>query len=143
MREDQLHGTWRLVSWENRSAGGEVTYPMGSDAIGYLTYTADGYVFVTLMRAERPHFTTGDLLEGSTEERAAAAASYVSYAGTSEVRADTVIHHVITSLFPNWVGTDQERFVGWDGARLLLATAPIALGGQQRTAHLVWERAAR
>lgn len=55
----------------------------------------------------------------------------------------TVIHHVKASLFPNWVGTDQERFVVWDGARLLLSTAPTVLGGQQLTAHLVWERVGR
>jgi len=54
-----------------------------------------------------------------------------------------VIHHVKASLFPNWVGTDQERFVVWDGARLLLSTAPTVLGGQQLTAHLVWERVGR
>ena len=35
-----LVGAWRLVSWENRAADGQVTYPMGSDALGYLLYTA-------------------------------------------------------------------------------------------------------
>ena len=137
-----LVGTWRLVSWENRVAAGDVTYLLGPDAAGYLTYTADGYVFVSLMRAERAPFAAGDLLAGSPEERAAAAAGYVSYAGTFEVRGDRVVHHVLASLFPNWVGTEQERFVGWDGERLLLSTAPSVLGGRQ-TAHLVWERVGR
>ena len=35
-------GARRLLSWENRAADGEVTYPMGTDVIGYLLYTADG-----------------------------------------------------------------------------------------------------
>ena len=50
MRQSRLLGTWRLVSWENRGAAGEVTYPLGPDPVGYLTYTADGHVFVALMR---------------------------------------------------------------------------------------------
>ena len=143
MQPHPLQGTWRLVSWENRSAAGEVTYPLGPDAVGYLTYTADGYVFVALMRADRAAFAAGDLLAGSPDERAAAAAGYISYAGTFEVRADRVIHHVLASLFPNWVGTDQERFIGWEGERLLLSTAPTVFAGRQQTGHLVWERVGR
>ena len=138
--EHELLGTWRLVSWENRTLAGEVTYPMGPDAVGYLTYTADGYVFVAIMRAERLAFIAGDPLGGSEEERATAAAGYVSYAGTYERQGDTVTHHVKASLFPNWVGTNQERRVGWDGARLLLSTAPTVFAERQQTAHLVWER---
>src|SRR5829696_9614579 len=103
MRQNQLLGTWRLLSWENRGAEGDVTHPFGPDAVGYLTYTADGYMFVVLMRAERAVFSAGDLLTGSHRERAAAAASYISYAGTYELRASTVVHHVRASLFPNWV----------------------------------------
>ena len=141
MRQNQLLGTWRLLSWENRGAEGEVTHPLGRDAVGYLTYTADGYMFVVLMRAERAAFSADDLLAGSRDERAAAAASYISYAGTYELRASTVVHHVRASLFPNWVGTDQERLVEWDGGRLILSTVPTVFGGQRRTARLVWERA--
>jgi hypothetical protein len=42
-----LIGTWRLVSWENRSVeDGEVSYPLGKDASGYIMYNQDGYMFV-------------------------------------------------------------------------------------------------
>ena len=141
MRQNRLLGTWRLVSWENRGAAGEVTYPLGPDAAGYLTYTPDGHVFVALMRAGRAAFAAGDLLAGSPDERAAAAAGYVSYAGTYELCANTVVHHVEVSLFPNWVGAAQERLVGWDGGRLVLSTAaPTLFGGRRQTARLVWER---
>jgi hypothetical protein len=33
---DALVGAWRLVSWENRAAHGQVTYPIGTDILGYL-----------------------------------------------------------------------------------------------------------
>jgi hypothetical protein len=141
MRRNPLLGTWRLLSWENRSADGDVTHPLGPGAVGYLTYTADGYMFVVLMRAGRAAFGADDLLAGSDDELAAAAASYISYAGTYELRATTVVHHVRASLFPNWVGTDQERLVEWDGGRLILSTVPTVFGGRRQTARLVWERA--
>jgi hypothetical protein len=35
-------GARRLLSWENRAADGQLTYPMGTDVVGYLLYTADG-----------------------------------------------------------------------------------------------------
>lgn len=42
--------------------------------------------------------------------------------------------------FPNWVGTDQRRVIGWEGARLTLTTPVTAFGGRQ-VGRLVWERA--
>jgi hypothetical protein len=103
-------------------------------------YNQDGYMFVAIMRPNRVMFPTGDLLSGSTEEKAQAAGTYVSYCGRYEFRGDTVIHHVEISLFPNWVGVDQERLVEVRGDRLTLSTRPILLGGIQWSAHLVWER---
>ena len=140
MTSNPLIGTWRLVSWENRSSDGRISYPVGKDAVGYIMYNPDGYMFVAIMRSDRVKFFAGDLLSGSTEEKARAAGTYVSYCGRYEFRGDTVIHHVELSLFPNWVGVEQERIVELMGNRLILSTRPILLGGIQQTAHLIWER---
>ncbi len=140
MTSNPLIGTWRLVSWENRSSDGRISYPVGKDAVGYIMYNPDGYMFVAIMRSDRPKFAAGDLLSGSTEEKARAAGTYVSYCGRYEFRGDTVIHHVELSLFPNWVGVEQERIVELTGDRLILSTRPILLGGIQQTAHLIWGR---
>ncbi len=141
MTSNPLIGTWRLISWENRSVDGQkISYPLGKDAVGYIMYNEDGYMFVAIMRPNREKFTVGDLLGGSTEEKVQAANTYVSYCGRYEFRGDTVTHHVDLSLFPNWVGVEQERLVEFRGNRLTLSTRPILLGGIQRTAHLIWER---
>ncbi len=137
-----LVGTWRLVTWEARSADDEVSYPFGRDAIGYIIYSADGYMSVVIMRANRPIFATGDLLAGSIEERAEAAAGYISYVGRYEMREGMVIHYVEASLFPNWIGSIQERFCEFVGNRLSLSTAPILSGGIERRQYLLWERIA-
>ncbi len=140
MVKHSLVGTWRLVAWENRDAQGQVTWPVGHAARGYIMYTADGYMSVQIMTANRPLFAADDLLTGSSAEKAGAAETYIAYAGRYERRANTVIHHVELSLFPNWVGTQQERLLEVSGDRLILSTAPLLLGGKQQTAHLIWER---
>jgi hypothetical protein len=140
MISNPLIGTWRLESWENRGVDGQISYPVGKDALGYIMYDRDGYMFVAIMRSNRAKFASGDLFGGSAEEKARAASTYVSYCGRYEFRGDTVVHHVELSLFPNWVGADQERLVEVKGNRMTLSTRPLLLGGTQRTARLVWVR---
>jgi hypothetical protein len=137
---DALVGAWRLVSWENRAADGQVSYPMGTDAMGYLLYTANGRFSVTISRRGRARFTAGDLLGGTTEEQARAVEGFVAYAGRYSFLGDRVVHHVELSLFPNWVGSDQERWMELAGDRLILSASPLLLAGKQQVPRLVWER---
>jgi hypothetical protein len=63
-RRDALVGAWQLVSLENHAADGQVTYPMGADAVGYLLYSANGHCSVMISRAGRVVFADSDLLSG-------------------------------------------------------------------------------
>jgi lipocalin-like protein len=54
-----------------------------------------------------------------------------------------VIHHVELSLFPNWVGTDQQRFVELSQDTLILSASPLLFAGKQQVPRLVWERVRR
>lgn len=134
-------GTWRLVSAETKTADGEVSQPFGKNPTGYIMYSQDGYMAVAIMEPGRASFASGDFRAGTPEERQAAFDTYISYTGTYEVRGDKVIHHIEVSLFPNWSGTDQERFFEFSGDRLSLHTPPMVMGGVERTAHLLWRRA--
>jgi hypothetical protein len=141
MASNPLIGTWRLVSWENRSVeGGQLSYPLGEDASGYIMYNEDGYMFVAIMAANRLRFATDDLLSATEEEEAQAEETYVSYCGRYDFLGDRVIHHVEMSLFPNWIGGDQERLVDLRGEQLTLSTRALLLRGIRQTAHLIWER---
>jgi hypothetical protein len=44
------------------------------------------------------------------------------------------------SSFPNWVGTDQERWVELPGDRLTLSASSLLLAGTQQVPRLVWQR---
>jgi hypothetical protein len=141
MASNPLIGTWRLISWENRSlVDGQISYPLGEDATGYIMYNDDGYMFVAIMGSNRLRFAADDLLSATKEEEAQAEETYVTYCGRYEFHGETVIHHVELSLFPNWVGSKQERLVEVRGNRMTLSKRPILLRGIRQRAHLIWER---
>jgi Lipocalin-like domain len=64
----------------------------------------------------------------------------VAYAGRYTFHGDRVVHHVELSLFPNWVGSDQERSVELAGDRLTLSAGPLLLAGTKQVPRLVWKR---
>jgi Lipocalin-like domain len=142
MSAQDFVGTWRLVSMEARASTGAVSYPLGPDGGGLLFYSADGYMSAVLYRANRARFGTQDIQAGTEAQLADASRTYASYAGPYEVRGDRVHHHVEASLFPDWVGTTQERIYRFDGSRLTLSTDPIPFGGAELRLVLIWERAA-
>ena len=135
-----LVGTWRLVSFHLRTLDGQLTYPFGSDAVGYYIFSESGYMSVALMPASRRKFVAGDIMGGSPEEKVAAAETYVSYSGKYDIQGDKLVVHPEVSFFPNWVGADQVRIWELEGHRLTLSTPPLLVRGAQQTAHLVWER---
>ncbi len=47
-----LVGTWRLKELEMVTGDGRVSFPYGPDPVGYLAYTSDGFMFVTMRRAD-------------------------------------------------------------------------------------------
>ncbi len=141
MNRDDLIGAWKLVSFESRDDTGKVTYPAGKNATGYLFYTADGHMSATITPGDRAAFSGGDLYRGTQDEWVQAARRVVAYCGRYELLADRVLHHVEVSLFPNWIGGTQERFIAHEGDRITLSTPPILVNGAMRSSALVWQRA--
>jgi len=93
-----------------------------------------------LATADRANMPTDDLVGGSEAERAAAYSSYIAYGGTYEVDGNLVIHRVRMSLFPNWVGSEQERHFELSGDELVLRGPPVEVAGQQVVSELRWTR---
>ncbi|MFC5650530.1 lipocalin-like domain-containing protein [Paenibacillus solisilvae] len=132
-------GTWRLISYEERTADGKVYYPTGPDATGYIMYNADGFMSVAIMAANRHNFASGDPAKGTPEELAAAAA-YLSYAGKYEVMDNLVIHHVEISFFPNLAGNTRERTAEFNENILILSSPPYEVNGVMQTSVITWKR---
>ena len=135
-----LIGAWRLVSYELAGSDGRVRRPYGPAPAGLLIYSADGYMSVAFAQPDRPGFASGDALRGTTAEWAACAKTYTSYAGRSEVRGDRVLHYLDVSLYPDWLGTTQERFFILVDDRLTLRMPPYQQGSVEWRGTLIWER---
>lgn len=99
-----IAGAWSLVEWTS-SRDGEVAHPHGADGLGTLVYSPDGFVSAHLARAD-----------GFSDA--------LSYCGTWELRGDEVVHRVLVSTVPAFVGTDLVRSVSWEGPDLVLTTPP-------------------
>jgi hypothetical protein len=144
-------GTWRLLSWEAREPDGAIRHVYGRNPVGYLIYTADGYVSAEIMDPDRrqsdPHFPLepADAQSLPDADRARAYSTYVSYCGTYAVEEGTeegtLVHHVEAGLVRDvkyvgpvtrWRGSDQRRHFRFDDGRLILRA------GRH---ELTWERA--
>ena len=138
----QLVGVWRLVSSEFRSAGGDVIYPLGEDALGQAIFTESGYMSGQLMRRGRAQFAAGNQAQGTAEEISEAFLGYIAYYGHCEldVEQQTITTRVEGSMFPNWVGGEQLRYYELGEDQLTLRTPPIPLGDDELTGVLTWER---
>src|SRR5881227_1309695 len=91
---EQVIGTWKLVSYETQDSDGNVVYPLGKDAKGFIMYNPDGYMSAQIMGLGRPAYQSGDLHTGTQAEMAAAAHDYLAYSGRFEVdeKNNTLIH---------------------------------------------------
>ncbi len=133
-------GTWKLVSWEVIQPDGTIHYPYGKDVVGYLIYTADGYMSAEIMNPDRQQSNPSFPLEIAAAQtlpdpdRARAYSTYLSYCGTYTVEGNTMTHHVKAGLIPSWTGSEQVRHFKFDQGRLILG-----LGNQK----LIWERAVK
>ena len=141
MTSNPLIGTWRLISYESRTENGKVSYPLGQDPSGFILYSEDGYMSVTMMGANRTNYASGDLRGGTPEEKRSAAETYLSYSGKYTFEGNRVLHHVEVSFFPNRVGTTQVRNLTLSGDTVTLRTPAMLINGEQQTAELVWQRA--
>jgi hypothetical protein len=134
-------GAWQLQTWDILSSDGRPpTCPYGEDAAGWLMYTPDGRMSVTVSRRQRGRLSSARARKALAAEKSAAFDSYFSYSGSFAVEGDEVVHRVEFSLDPNLCGTEQRLIATFDGRRRLTLSREDEVGGVQRTHRLVWQR---
>ena len=138
---NSLGGTWRLIAWRRIATDGVVSYPLGRDAQGQLSYAPNGRMSVQITAENRPAMETTDPLGGDVAVRAEAYSGYLAYFGTYEVQGDAVVHTIEGSLFPEWSGEKQVRPFTLADDQLVLRTPPMQTGdGATVVNELSWAR---
>lgn len=124
VERNQLVGTWQVTSFSVLTVEtNEVSRPHGDEPIGYLQYSPGGHIVVYLSSGTYHKTPSGTYTEA--EQIAIYNGIFGAYAGTYDVEGNKVTHHVIAAWSPNWIGTDQVRYVELDGDKLSIKTAPL------------------
>lgn len=137
-----LVGSWRLDSSEGHKSDGSIVYDQGETPAGRVMFDAGGRLSIHLTNPNRRNFESGDFLRPTPDECTEAFKSYFGYFGSYSVDEDAgvITFHVEGAAYPNYVGTDQQRFYKIEGNRLILRTPPERAGGADVTYYVTWER---
>lgn len=128
-----LIGTWSLLGWEDLVDDPTAPAPAWTGVHGQIIYTREGTMSMQMSAREREGFVGVAVYGGTPAEKARAFNECHAYSGTFTFESERVIHHVDQSNAPNYIGTDQVRFVTVDASTLVL-TNP------NRTRALTWQR---
>lgn len=117
---------------EGRRASGTVFHPWGTDVRGRLTYDGAGHVALQIAKGGRRPFASDDLEAGTPDEVRRAWDGYHAWFGRFTVSPDeqSVVHRIEASLFPNWAGAEQIRWVTVGEDELVLRSEPLTYGGE-------------
>ncbi|MCW0482792.1 lipocalin-like domain-containing protein [Gaoshiqia sediminis] len=115
-------GTWKLKSFELQKTNGQLEYPFGADAVGYVNYSPSGHFSVQYMPKEQSGEIRG-----------------ISYFGRYEFNRekDYIVHHVEGSLFPSNEGLDKIRHARIRGKGLKLTCPPLVWGDDQEAVAII------
>jgi len=136
---ERILGCWRLVSYEFKSADGQVFQQWGKDPIGLAIIDKSGYMSVQIMRRDRP------LLAGKSpapEAIKAAFQGYTAYFGPYQVneKDGTFSTRVEGAVIPDWVGGEQFRYAEVSDTQVVFRTPPVRVGKTEAVGRLVWEK---
>jgi hypothetical protein len=130
-------GAWRLIKCTETNSKGEVFYPWGEDAIGYIIYTQEAVIAVQIMRQHRKSFDGNDITQATSQEGQQLVKDYNAYFGHFEIDETTkiVTHHIEGHLFPNLIGKNNVRTYNFYDNKVSLTTI-----GNNVHRELLWEK---
>jgi Lipocalin-like domain len=138
--QEQLVGTWKVVSVQNTRSDGSVIELFGPNPRGIAVFDARGNTAIVLMRSDRPKFAANNRDLGTPEENKATVRGSHAYFGTYSVNeaTKTLIFHVESNTFPNQEGIDTTRLISVKGDEFTWTTPAPSVGGRSLA---VWRRA--
>lgn len=137
--EEQLVGTWKIVSVDNTRPDGSIRQIFGPNPKGIAIFDAHGNTVVVLMRSDRLKYAADNRDQGTAEENRATVQGTHAYFGTySVIEAErTLVFHNEGNTFPNQEGIDTKRFISITGDEFRWTTPAPSVGGKSEA---VWRR---
>ncbi len=138
-----LLGVWELESYTVTNSEGITRFPYGQGLFGQLIYTEDGRMSAQMMRSDFDLSSYSEM-DGETAVREIGLTAFFAYWGTYSVdeEAGTVTHHLIGSLYSDWVGVDQLRNFRFENEDALVIWAQLpGVSDPGDLYELVWKRA--
>jgi hypothetical protein len=138
--QQQLVGTWTLVSNVVIRPGGVRIDQFGPSPRGVLLLSADGHFATLNARSDLPKLASGSRSKMTADEAQAIALGTLAYYGVNSVSdADKVITvRIEGSTFANQIGSVQKRVITSLTSDEMRFTNPAATSGGQ--IELVWKR---
>ena len=124
--QDELPGTFELVSLETRRSDGATTRPFGDHPIGMFVFDRAGRFSVQL---------TDNL---PTPNEGGYVAMFGSYVVDERQRTFTATPR--GAIDPNMIGTDVVRHVAFDDELAIFNTTPQHVDGIEVTTYITWRR---
>lgn len=107
--KEQIVGTWRLISAEDRSSPDDpwVPYTFGNPPSGYFIYDATGHASIQIMTTPPQKIATPD--SPTPTEALAIFNNYIAYYGTYTIDETNLTVQVEGAWDPSQVGSSQPR----------------------------------
>jgi hypothetical protein len=137
--EDQLVGSWMIVSAVTVRSDGTKVDTFGSNPKGLQIFEKNGRTSAVIVGSGLPKFASSNRAAGTADENKAVVQRSVAFFGPysiDEVDKSFTLK-VEGSTFPNWEGTTQKRFIVVLGDDLTI-TIPAGSGGG--TGESKWKR---
>src|SRR5579859_1600775 len=137
---EQIAGTWRLVSYQEKTPGGTVVNPFGETPQGIVIFEPGGYVSLQIMKIPRVSFPAG--YERATAEQVKAVhEAYLAYYGswTVDETHGVILENIRACNQPYLNNQMTTQHFELDGKRLNLRTE-FDNHGDARSVLFVWEK---
>ncbi len=140
--QQELTGTWSLLSVANIYPDSSRVYPYGENPQGILIFDHKGNYAIQILRAVRPKIASGDKNKCTPEENAALVQGSNSHFGKYKVdeQAATITFFIEHAFYPNWEGTVQKRVYTYTGNEIKYVVTHTTQGGQEVIAEVAWRR---
>ncbi len=140
--QEQLTGTWTLVSVDNIYPDSSRVHPYGDNPQGMLIFDAKGNYTIQILKAVRPKVASGDKNKCTPEENALLVQGSNSHFGNYSVdeTSNTITFNIAHAFYPNWEGTEQKRLYTFTGNEIKYVVTHTTQGGQSVIAEVAWRR---